>query len=343
MTLFFAITAAGTAIIMIAWAIDNAREALRRRRTQRKPPINPTVPEDIGAAMESGRERTKGRRTQRWWPWVLAGGMVLAIIGSRTDTDGLLESIEKVARDLQSLAAQLARELSEAARRAAGDGRRTDVPETAVRQTPATKPREQQGAFARCRAAKLVLRKTWAAPEVFHYFAAYPRRPHPRRPQNSLLGLHRTSAKIDVTVQTKTTCRGSRCQVCITSVLGEFGFRPSRITLREDLRANPCVQGRVLMHEQGHAAVTREAENIAISRAHHYLTWTQNHGGILVGRGDEESGKAHAYEGARYDLNRALDDARAYARKQNEFIDSDAESRREWSETRRLCGKSSWR
>lgn len=205
------------------------------------------------------------------------------------------------------------------------------------RQSAAPTPTRQ--VFEPCEPARVELEGFWEPTKTFEYFPAKPPQRHARRGELSVAGLHETAERRKVSIRLALRCRGERCQVCVSSVKGRIGYEPSRISLRADLRDNPCVRKHVLAHERRHADVTRRADIRALGRARELLAWARHpHAGHFVSRSGTDDGERHVHARIEDALELAQSEASGYARRAHSFIDSDREALRENEAIRRECG-----
>ena len=248
------------------------------------------------------------------WHGLLTVVLTLAIVVLAATHPEMAKGIEALKARLERPKVYVSRTLAHV-QRTLGIGQETTTrPEVQSHETSHA-PRQSlspvPAPFTACKPGTVQLGEMWIAPQTFEYFAAWP-----RGWTTALVGLHQTGAKKEVKIKLKTTCRKETCQICVQSVIGRMGYRPSRISVRADLHSKPCVRHQVLLHEQRHTAVTRDAEQLALSSAREQLGWvSQEHRGYVVPRERNEEGKTRVFARIEDDLRRAMSQANQAGRR----------------------------
>lgn len=153
------------------------------------------------------------------------------------------------------------------------------------------------------------------------------------------LGEHRTSSILEVGTKVETRCDSNTCRTCVVAITARIGFAPSEILLHEDLRRNECARRLTRRHEEGHQAVTRRAQAMAVEDARFNLAWAgDRHAAHVTPANRGEAGQEEVMRRVERDLMRALQRSVDYSDKANAHLDRPeryrSESRQRWRDCR---------
>ena len=201
---------------------------------------------------------------------------------------------------------------------------------------------ESQAGRKECRPPTIRLMKPWRPagdPKYVATFGAFTPdfevEPDERWKQ---LGEHRSSAVLEVSTEVNTRCGKKTCRTCVKKITARIGFTPSEIRLLEELRRSYCAWRLTMLHEEQHAAITRNAQELAVKEAKRHLAWARyRHAAHVTPANRRKAGQEEVMRKVEQDLMHALQTAVEYMNDENERIDQPeryrSESRRQW----RIC------